>query len=245
MKNNKIHLYALCFNEARMLPFFFSHYDEIVDRYFIFDNGSTDSSYKILSEHPKVELSSIQFSGNSFVIAAQIFYNSFWKESRGQADWVIVCNIDEHLYHENFHEYLDECSSNGYTLLKPIGFNMISQNFPNYGQPLYKQVQIGVRDARFDKLQLFQPDEIDEINFTPGRHRANPRGNVRLPFQPELKLLHYKYLGQDYFSTRLAELRVRLRDVDVIRKYGEHYQRSEQQKKNEFQRILDSAVQVL
>lgn len=236
-------LYASMRHECCL--FFFSHYDDIVDRYFIFDNQSTDGSYQMLLDHPKVELNSIQFSGKSFILAAQIFYNSFWKASRSQADWVIVCNIDEHLYHENFHDYIDDCSNKGHTLIKPIGFNMVSQIFPSYGQPLYEQVQTGIRDVRFDKPQLFKPHEIDEINFTPGRHRANPSGNVRPPFVPELKLLHYKYLGKDYFSNRLSELKGRLRSDDVIHNLGADYHLDERQKFNQFHKILETAVQVL
>jgi hypothetical protein len=33
----EIDIYALCWNEADLLSFFFRHYDPIVSRYFIFD----------------------------------------------------------------------------------------------------------------------------------------------------------------------------------------------------------------
>jgi hypothetical protein len=31
-----VHLYATCWNEEKMLPYFFRHYDNLVSRYFIF-----------------------------------------------------------------------------------------------------------------------------------------------------------------------------------------------------------------
>ena len=43
-----IHLHATCWNEERMLPFFFRYYDRFVDRYFIHDNQSSDGSIEIL-----------------------------------------------------------------------------------------------------------------------------------------------------------------------------------------------------
>ena len=52
----KIDLYARCWNEGDMLPFFFLHYDHLVQRYVIYDDGSTDNSQQLLSLNPKVEL---------------------------------------------------------------------------------------------------------------------------------------------------------------------------------------------
>jgi len=45
----EVHLFALCWNECSTLPFFFRHYDRIVSKYFIYDNGSTDGSVEFLS----------------------------------------------------------------------------------------------------------------------------------------------------------------------------------------------------
>ncbi|WP_119302988.1 glycosyltransferase family 2 protein [Dongia deserti] len=58
-----IHLYCLCWNEERMLPFFFRHYDDLVARYFVFDNGSTDRSIGMLKQHPKVTLGEFRAVG--------------------------------------------------------------------------------------------------------------------------------------------------------------------------------------
>ena len=45
-----VHLHALCWNEERLLPYFFRHYDDIVDRYYVYNHGSTDRSVELLSE---------------------------------------------------------------------------------------------------------------------------------------------------------------------------------------------------
>ena len=41
-----------------------------------------------------------------------------------------------------------------------------------------------------DKPQIFNPNAIQEINFTPGRHNAYPTGNVVKPQENEVLLLH-------------------------------------------------------
>ena len=84
-----------------MLPFFFRHYDGLVDQYFIYDDGSDDGSSELLSLHPKVEARRFQRTDpDSFVRSEQTFSNACWKESRGIADWVIVTDVDELLVHE-------------------------------------------------------------------------------------------------------------------------------------------------
>ena len=82
-----IHLYALCWNEERLLPFFFHHYDPIVTHYFIFDHDSTDRSRQIVTAHPRLSLGRFEVRDDSYVSSARDFYNHAWKQSRGRADW--------------------------------------------------------------------------------------------------------------------------------------------------------------
>jgi hypothetical protein len=49
-----VRLYATGWNEEKMLPYFFPHYDTLVSRYFVFDDGFTDRSVDLLNAHPKV-----------------------------------------------------------------------------------------------------------------------------------------------------------------------------------------------
>jgi Glycosyl transferase family 2 len=76
-----VHLYALCWNEERLLPFFFQHYNPIVSRYFIYDHDSTDRSRQILKAHPNVTLRQFEVCGDSYVSSASQFYNHAWKQS--------------------------------------------------------------------------------------------------------------------------------------------------------------------
>jgi hypothetical protein len=237
-------LYALCWNEEQMLPFFFRHYDPLVERYYIFDNGSTDGSLELLRANPKVVLGEFEVQGDSFVLAAQSFYNQCWKASRGTAPWVIVCNVDEHLHHRDLPAYLNALPA-GISLITPEGYNMISDSFPVAGEPLSQQIHLGVRSPGMDKPQLFAPDLIDEINFCPGRHTASPAGHVQSPATVEVKLLHFKYLGLDYYSRRLDVLRQGLRKLDLEIGLGVHYSRNHQEKAAHFEKLRKVACQVL
>jgi hypothetical protein len=237
----KIHIYALCWNEERMLPHFFRHYDQLTTRYFIFDNGSTDQSIEMLKANPKVSLGHFEVSGDSFVIAARDHYNQCWKQSLGQADWVIVCNIDEHIYHPNLKKYLGACKSKGVSLIIPKGYNMVADTFPQTDQPLNTIVKYGIRDSHWDKPQIFNPNKIHEMDFEVGRHRARPTGKVVIPWRKKVKLLHFKYLGLEYLIDKHSELRARMRARDIKERWGYQYSWDEARNAEEYQRLKTQA----
>lgn len=215
-----VHLHCLCWNEEKMLPFFFRHYDSIVDTYFIADHDSTDQSPGILAAHPKVVATKFHCDDSSFVYSAQAHYNDCWKISRGKADWVIICNIDEHFYHPHLLVYLNQRKSEGYTIIIPHGYNMIANAFPTPHRNLKSQVRIGERTQAWDKPQLFDPGSIEDIHFSVGRHTAQPSGVVKEDMSGRVKLLHYKYMGEIYLSGRSLELSARMKPVDIDKKWG-------------------------
>jgi len=154
-----------------MLPFFFQHYDTIVDRYFVFDNGSTDDSLSLLESHGRVEIAHFETLGDSFVDEERRLGNSMWRNS--DADWVIVTDIDEHIYHPDLRGYLERCTENGITAIESGGFEMVAESFPIGKEPLVEQVTTGMRSFAHNRLCIFNPKAIAETNFNAGRHTLN------------------------------------------------------------------------
>lgn len=229
-----------------MLPYFFKYYDNIADQYFIWDHDSTDNTLSMLRSHPKVTINKFEPQGSSLVISALNLLNQFWKASIGKADWVIICDVDEHLYHpNNLRTYLQECTAKGITLVVPTGYEMVSDFFPDIDKPLHETIRDGVRSPAHDKPQLFNPNAIQEINFCPGRHTAMPIGNVIKPAINEVLLLHYKYLGFDYMNTRYNELKQGLLGQDIAKGMGFHYLWNENQKFEQFQNLKNNSIKVL
>jgi hypothetical protein len=217
-----VHLYALCWNEERLLPFFFRHYDPFVTRYFIFDHDSTDRSRQILKSHPHVTLGKFEVRGDSYVSSACDFYDHAWKESRGGADWVVICNIDEHLEHPDFAGLFDRARKNGATIFGSDGFEMITAGFPKETAPLRQQTRRGWRSEVLDKASIFNPNAIREIDYMTGRHDCTPQGCVVWAGE-RVRLLHYKYLGLDYLQQRMAELGARRLAGDIRENLAHHY----------------------
>ena len=204
-----------------MLPFFFQHYDGFVDHYFVFDNGSTDGSLSLLKNHGRVEISHFETPGDSFVEEERRLSNAMWRNSN--ADWVIVTDIDEHIYHPDLRGYLKKCTEDGITVIESGGFEMVAESFPAGKEPLVEQVTTGTRSFAHNRLCIFNPKAIKETNFNAGRHHAEPTGRVKWPEIGEVLLLHYKQLGSDYLVARSAELRTGLRPGDLANKWGVQY----------------------
>ena len=53
--------------------------------------------------------------------------NECWKESRGQADWVICVDVDELVWHPSLANYLAGCQSRGVTISVPTGFSILNR----------------------------------------------------------------------------------------------------------------------
>ena len=133
------HLYTLCWNEADMLEFFFRNYDPWVDRYIIFDDGSTDGSIEILKARPRVEVRRWHRKySDSYLISQVEWLNEVWKESRGCADWVVMVDMDEHLFapRSPMPDLLERYKSQGITLAPALGFQILSEDFPGADEHL-------------------------------------------------------------------------------------------------------------
>lgn len=240
----RIDLYAACWNEERMIPFFLRHYEPFVDRIVIFEDGSSDRSLELLAASPKVELRQLA-PGPSYVLRQMEEMNYCWKESRGRANWVIICDIDEQVYHhKGLRDYLERCRLDGVTILYPVGVEMVSATFPRADAILSETVRQCVRSFILDKMAVFDPNAVQEMNYRVGRHVSSPTGRLIFPSQREVKILHYKYLGLDYLISRSADLGSRKTDFDRERGWGAHYQRSPAEFRLHFEELLREAEDI-
>lgn len=220
----KIDLYTMSWNEEQMLGFFFRHYDPIVARYVVYDDGSTDGTLHLLHSRPNVEVRRFKrVVEGSYVLSAQQLHNEVWKESRNRADWVIITAIDEHLHHAHVIDYLTACKRGGVTAVPSLGFQMVAAAFPQPHVHLASSVTRGAPFAKMSKLSILDPSAIEETRFGAGRHIASPIGRVRYPDKDEVLNLHYKYLGIDYVRRRHAMLRSGLGEVDRQSGFGHRY----------------------
>jgi len=236
-------VFAICWNDAHMLPFFFRHYDDWVDRYVMFDDGSTDGTLAVLTAHPNVEVRRFQRRvADSFVHSATLLQNEVWKEARGRADWAVVTAVDEHLYHPDVTAYLTRCRAGGVTAIPALGFHMLSETFPSAGERLCDTRPVGAPHWEMCKLSLLDPRALEETNYSPGRHFAEPTGRVNYPETDELLNLHYKFMGRDQVAARHRLLASGLGEADKAEGMGKQYAWSRQELDAHWQSLAATAL---
>ncbi|MDP1664047.1 MAG: glycosyltransferase family 2 protein [Methylobacter sp.] len=242
----KIDLYTRCWNDSEMLDFFFRHYDPFVDRYVIYDDESTDDSLEKLAKNPKVEVRSMPTycDMDSRILSNHAILEECWKESRFVADWVIVTDIDEHLYHPNIKHYLKVSKKQGVTIIPAMGYQMLSEVFPQPNSLLCKILTKGAPSSEYSKLNIFAPNELDATNFKLGRHRAQPTGNVIAPYRDELRLLHYKHIGFERLMRRHELYLTRQRKKDLENGWGNQYSWSEEQFRDEWKEFEANLIDI-
>jgi hypothetical protein len=243
----KIDLYTRCWNDAHMLGFFFRHYDPLVRRYVIFDDGSTDGSYELLLTHPKVKLRAMppRADPHSRIVSGTAVLESCWHESRGSADWVIVTDIDEHIHHaDDLAAYLRACKANGVTIIPALGYEMIADEFPRDDLLLCRTLTRGAPWSGMNKLAVLSPDDIAAVHFQPGRHSAEPVGNVVAPARDELLLLHYRHLDFERTLARHALARSRQRATDLAMGLGFQYSWTRMQLAQHWEELSRRAIDI-
>lgn len=243
MSNVKIHLYTISWNEEVMIPHFLAYYAGFCEKIFIYDNFSSDKTKNIAIAHPSVHF--LQYDTND-EIRDDIYLkikNEAWKKSRGTADFVIVCDMDEFLFHQNLPEILKKYKENKTTLIRPIGFNMIHDAAPVSDTNLFNDIQYGVRAKDFDKVILFDPNLIEEINYSAGSHTCAPTGIIQYGTD-EIRLLHYKYLGLGNIINRYKLMSARLSKYNKSLGLGFHYSFSQMRIKREFNNMWKRKINV-
>jgi len=236
-----VDVYTFCRDEALLLPFFLKHYAFANKINIFFDRYSKDESLNIINAESKCNRIDFDFGGkyrDDFLMYAK---NSEWKMSRNTADWVIVVDMDEFIYHpDGITTYLEYCETKGITIPLTQGYEMHDDKLPNNNRLITEQIKFGAPSIQFCKLAVFKPSAINNIYYLPGSHNCEPEGDVKYSESKDLKLLHYKFIGGlarlkerwNVFGKNLSEENIkygwsikRQREEEAIKRYHEIRQR--------------------
>lgn len=223
MSKPKVHLFTLTYNEEKILPFFFQHYEKFVDRFYVFDNHSTDRTEEICKERDDVIFVKWDSKGKMDSFQLTEMRNKIWKKSIAHCDFILVVDADEFLYHKNMKSVLSKMKKNMFTIAKPVGYGMLSSKFPTSGELITNQVKKGVRTPMMDKCVLFSPRHVEKTNYGLGSHTCLPEGYIKVYRDENLKLLHYKGLGVDYSLERKNLFKKRVPKKNLKMGISKHY----------------------
>ena len=212
----KIDVFAITYNEEKILPYFLRHYQQFATVH-LWDNHSTDNTLKI-AEEARAEINTFETNDEYDELSLSEIRSQNWKGSN--ADWVIVCDCDEFVYHTDLVNVLEKSKA---TIITPTGFNMFSMKFPTTIGQIYDEVNMGVLDYRYSKPIIFKPGDIKEMNFRAGAHFADPLGNVIIDTTTGIKLLHMKFLSKEYVIGKYMSYEKRKSERTKYHNFGFEY----------------------
>jgi Glycosyl transferase family 2 len=215
-----IWLYCIFGNEAQLMPYFLRHYAPLVDRLIMLDAVSDDGSADMVRACPNATLqpSAIGDTLDSLVVSR--YSSEKVREARGQADFVLWVDCDEFLYSPiPLRELLRGYKAQGLRAIKATGWQMLADEFPTGDGQLTSIVRHGARDIEYDKMAIFDP--ALDVTWSPGHHNCKI-GDAQIHQSLEIKLLHYRYFGDDYLKARNARNYAHIGAAEI--KAGRGYQ---------------------
>jgi len=236
----KIKVYAIAWNEEYYIPFFIRHYKRFFNADIcIFDQHSTDATARI-AKNMGAEV--VPFGGNTLNDQDYLNIKNNLSEKSKKYDFIIVCDIDEFLYHPDAMGYLFDCRLNGITIPLAQGYNMVSNELPALGY-LHVQIRTGYTDDNYSKTVIFDPVNIKNINFTHGCHVSRPVGHVVYSPTREFRLLHFRCIGgAERLVNRHLDYQRRMSKFNREYNLGHHYLSDSEAKRQEFKEMLRRAT---
>lgn len=244
-----LHAYTSTWNDLYMVKQYVHHWSQYAAKIFVYDDDSTDGTREFCkSMAPVVELKSPGFHGIDELLLQDMRRREYKLHSRGVADWVAIGDSDEFHHHPNFLEALAEKKRQGFCAVVSHGYQMFSESVPEGDLPLMETIKEGLYDMRYSRV-IFSPEidlrigvgqhsfRIFDENGDPARAVSfSPTGRLRREVETaenitkypicnddqNFKMLHYKYLGEDYIRERHARSYSRLSARNLENGWGAH-----------------------
>lgn len=234
-----VEAFIVGWNESETIRLTLSHYNSFCEKVTLFDNYSTDGTPDIARDMG----ATVKQFGTPGVLSDDDYLtvkNNCWKKSR--AEWVVVCDADEILWHPHLETEFKLMTELGATVFKTVGFDIVSHDMP---QASFLEITNGFQNGNYSKSVCFSPREIREINFKYGSHVCKPSGNVKYS-DKELILLHYRNIGgPQRLVDRHAMYRPRMSEKNLRFGLGIHYTWTDEQRIKEWYEKYDNSVELL
>lgn len=234
----KITIHQLCYNEIEILEFSYNFYKSRFPgaKFILHDNQSTDGS-KELALKLGYEVKTFNTNNQMDEMTQTNLRNSCWKND--DADWIIVCDMDE-LIDINEQDLINEEISNN-TIIRTEGYHMINLK-NNKG---LNDMEYGFSDSEYDKCLIFKKSHISEMEWAVGSHSCKPKGSLINYTQKKYNLLHYKFISEDYVINRYKNLFERQSEKNIKNNWCYNYKLKEDEIRKVYKESLEKPLKKL
>lgn len=183
---------VLCFNEMDILPFVKQYWEKLeVDKVIVFDNGSTDGSIEYLQQFDWIEVRHFDSDGQNDIIQKSIKEQAYM-ELKDQYDIIIISDMDECFYFNDFKAVGQRMIDEGYNCLVVPNYALCEDYKPQYNDDLllheqchmfYKQKLNHMNGfGELSKISIFNCKATDVVRMSVGQHyvQTYPRMMVML-----------------------------------------------------------------
>ena len=196
--------HVLCYNEEEILKYSLRHYTSFCNRVVVHDLGSKDDSVGIARFY-ECDVMQHDCKGEFDDRLNKQIKEESWKGR--SADWIIQADADELIYFPSG----SFASFSAYDLaeipvVKPHGFEMFSDSFPQTDRQIYDEIKMGASDDFwYAKPVIFSATRVKSIVFGTGAHWCEATlldGRKHKALQsppvftnPPCFLLHFHHIG--------------------------------------------------
>lgn len=220
---DKLHVYTTVWNEAYMMKYFMRWYDTVADKIFVLDDNSDDGTREIVASYPKATLLPCSSSGFDEYKKTESFGTEYRKHSR-DAEWVIVCDCDEFVYHPDLRNFLTQKRQVGFRAIRTRGVFFASKEIPETDGQLFDAMPYKWYLNSYNKPIVFDP-KLD-VTFKPGCHPPAKFSEGVEAGGCGLYLYHCCYLSKQWILDHLEKRIIRMTDPyykDMYRKKSDNF----------------------
>lgn len=222
-----VSVHILCYNEKDILPYTLRHYATFADQIIVHDAMSDDGSREIAAA-AGAKVLDWHTDGVNDALAKNL-KDTAWQTDA--TDWSIMVDADELIYFpEGAWQTLASYDRQQLALVKPHGFEMLSEKFPTTEGQIYDEVVMGCPENQwYNKAVLFSPRRVVSVTFSAGAHQTwvetalGTKINSKdlSPSNPPAYLLHCHHLGPvERIAARYQRQRERLSKTNIQNRWG-------------------------
>jgi glycosyltransferase involved in cell wall biosynthesis len=190
----------MTWNENYMIRYFLRYYETVADRIFVIDDNSDDGTRELILKSPKCEIIDYPYSSGLHDEEKRTLFSNIYVPNR-DAEWVIIVDCDEFVYHPNLRDFLDEKRKEGRRAIKTTGYICASKEIPDTDGQLFDATPYKQFSRQYCKQVVFDP-KLD-VSFRIGQHPPTQFSDGVLAGQCGLNLYHCCYLSRDWIIDHL------------------------------------------
>ena len=254
MNKYKVCWITLCKDEMDILPFVKQYWERIGCDVVVYDNGSTDGSIEYLQSLPYATVKHFDSDGHNDVIHKQVKEQAYL-EYKDDYDIIIITDMDEVFYFNDFNALCDVFISQGYNVLATPIYTLCEDRKPIYDDSkllhqqchkFYKQRMNHMQGFDdFSKLSIFNTKTTDEVKMSVGQHYVQTIPQMRILLSNGDFNLHInKGFSEDYYVSKRKKMGQNLSQTNIKGGRGLEYLNSEEDARKEYRNNQEKSFDI-